>query len=126
VDICVESNGGADVAKSPPGGQHHRPAEVRRWLGPGEGEALFAARGCPACLHTGYGARTGVFEVLPLSHALRRLIADGQPTPSLHEQAVREGLIELRQAALLQVARGQTTAEEVVRAVASEYLGLEP
>jgi type IV pilus assembly protein PilB len=69
---------------------------------------------------------TGVFEVLPLSHGLRRLIADGQPTPSLQEQAVREGLIELRQAALLQVARGQTTAEEVVRAVASEYLGLEP
>jgi type II secretory ATPase GspE/PulE/Tfp pilus assembly ATPase PilB-like protein len=59
------------------------------------------------------------------SHALRRLLAAGRPTAALREQAVRGGLIGLRQAALLEVARGVTTAEEVVRAVPAEPLGLE-
>ena len=56
---------------------------------------------------------------------LRRMIAEGQQPPVLHEQARSEGMIEMRQAALLKVARGETTAEEVIRDVPSEYLGLE-
>jgi type IV pilus assembly protein PilB len=56
---------------------------------------------------------------------LHRMIAEGQQTTVLREQARREGMIEMRQAALLKVARGETTAEEVVRDVPSEYLGLE-
>jgi type II secretory ATPase GspE/PulE/Tfp pilus assembly ATPase PilB-like protein len=100
-------------------------AEVQPWLGPGQGLALFAAHGCPACRLTGYAGRKGVFEVLRVSPALRARIAEGRPTRALREQAVREGLIELRKAALLEVARGVTTAEEVVRAVPAESLGLD-
>jgi type II secretory ATPase GspE/PulE/Tfp pilus assembly ATPase PilB-like protein len=103
----------------------HTFEEVRPWLEPDAGQTLYSARGCPACRQTGYAGRTGIFEVLRMSHALRQSIAFGQPTETIRELAVREGLIELRQAALLQVARGQTTAEEVVRAVPTEYLGLE-
>ena len=99
--------------------------EVRPWLGPEEGRALFAAHGCPACLNNGYSERTGVFELLPMSQTVRQLILEGQPQPVLREQARREGMIELRQAALLKVAHGETTAEEVIREVPSEYLGLE-
>ncbi len=100
-------------------------AEVRPWLEDGEGLALYAAHGCPACRMTGYSARRGIFEVLHVSPALRRMIAEGRPTRALREQAVREGLIELRKVALLEVARGVTTAEEVVRAVPAESLGLD-
>jgi type II secretory ATPase GspE/PulE/Tfp pilus assembly ATPase PilB-like protein len=99
--------------------------DVQAWLEPDEGHSLFAAHGCPACLHSGYSARTGVFEILRMSQAVRRLIAENQPPPVVHKQARREGMIEMRQAALLKVARGQTTAEEVIRDVPSEYLGLE-
>ncbi len=108
---------------------HHAPtlfAEVERWLEPGEGVSLFAARGCPACLGTGYAGRTGIFEVLTAGPAIRQLIVEGHPAQALHDQAVREGMVELRQAALLKVARGETTAEEVVRAIPSDSLGLEP
>jgi type II secretory ATPase GspE/PulE/Tfp pilus assembly ATPase PilB-like protein len=103
----------------------HPFAEVKTWLGPDEGHALFAARGCTACYQTGYGGRTGVFEILRISPLLRRMIAEGQQTPVLHEQARREGMMEMRQAALLKVAHAETTAEEVIRDVPSEYLGLE-
>lgn len=103
----------------------HAFAEVQAWLAPDEGRSLFAAHGCPACLNSGYNDRTGVFEILPMSQTVRRLILEGQAPPVLREQARRDGMIELRQAALLKVARGETTAEEVLRDVPSEYLGLE-
>jgi type II secretory ATPase GspE/PulE/Tfp pilus assembly ATPase PilB-like protein len=99
--------------------------EVRTWLEPEEGHALFAAHGCPACLNSGYSDRTGVFEILRMSQTVRRLILEGQPPPVLQEQARREGMIEMRQAALLKVARGETTAEEIIRDVPSEYLRLD-
>jgi type II secretory ATPase GspE/PulE/Tfp pilus assembly ATPase PilB-like protein len=108
-----------------PMGGPHPFAEVQAWLEPEEGRSLFAAHGCPACLQSGYSDRVGVFEILQMSQAMRRLILEGQPPPVLREQARREGMIELRQAALLKVARGETTAEEVLRDVPSEDLGLE-
>jgi type II secretory ATPase GspE/PulE/Tfp pilus assembly ATPase PilB-like protein len=42
----------------------------------------------------------------------------------MHAKAVEEGLIEMRHAAMIKVARGQTTVEEVLRVVPVGYLGL--
>jgi general secretion pathway protein E len=103
----------------------HPFAEVKSWLGVDEGHTLFSARGCAGCRQEGYSDRTGVFEIMRISPTLRRLIAEGQSTSTLREQARREGVIEMRQASLLKVARGETTAEEVIRDVPCEYLGLE-
>jgi type II secretory ATPase GspE/PulE/Tfp pilus assembly ATPase PilB-like protein len=74
---------------------------------------------------TGYAARTGAFEVLNVSRAVRKMILGRQPTPAIRQKAIEEGMIEFRQAALLKVARGETSIEEVFRAVPSEYLGLD-
>jgi len=99
--------------------------EVRDWLEPGEGRALHGARGCLDCLQTGYSGRTGVFEVLRITRELRPLIAEGRPTGELRDKALQAGLLDLRRAALLKVARGQTNAEEVLRAIPPEDLGLD-
>ena len=99
--------------------------EVRPWLEPGEGQKLYGPGKCDACRRTGYSGRTGVFEVLVLSRELRRRVADRRPTQEIHQQAVAEGLIQCRQTALLKVARGETTVEEVMRAIPPEHLGLE-
>jgi type II secretory ATPase GspE/PulE/Tfp pilus assembly ATPase PilB-like protein len=99
--------------------------EVRPWLAPGEGDAIYAAKGCAQCHQTGYIRRTGVFEVLRITRELRRMIAEGQPTRILRQKAVEEGFVELKRSALLKVARGETSAEEVLRAIPSEYLGIE-
>jgi type II secretory ATPase GspE/PulE/Tfp pilus assembly ATPase PilB-like protein len=109
----------------PPPDQPHTFAEVRRYLATDEGHTLYAARSCASCHQAGYASRTGVFELLHMSQALRQLIAEGRPTRAIREQALKDGMTELRQAAMLKVARGLTTAEEVVRAVPFEYLGLE-
>jgi general secretion pathway protein E len=99
--------------------------EVRDWLEPSEGRALHGARGCLNCLQTGYSGRTGLFEVLRITRELRPLIAAGRPTGELRDKALQAGLLDLRRAALLSVARGQTNAEEVLRAIPPEDLGLD-
>jgi general secretion pathway protein E len=99
--------------------------EVKRWLKPGEGQRLYAAMGCVDCRRTGYIARSGVFEVLNINEKLRKLIIEKQGTPVLRQLALEEGLLDFRQSALLKVARGQTSADEVLRVVPTEYLGLE-
>jgi type II secretory ATPase GspE/PulE/Tfp pilus assembly ATPase PilB-like protein len=43
----------------------------------------------------------------------------------VRDKAIEDGTIEFRQAALLKVAQGETTVEEVFRVVPSEYLGVE-
>jgi type II secretory ATPase GspE/PulE/Tfp pilus assembly ATPase PilB-like protein len=99
--------------------------EVRPWLKPGEGNVLHGPGKCDACRQTGYAGRTGVFEVLLFSRELRRLIAERRPTYEIHQQALAEGLIQCRQTALLKVAQGETSVEEVMRAIPPEHLGLE-
>ncbi len=118
--LCPGCKAAFDLGDTPEGFE-----EVRAWLEPGEGQALHGARGCRECLQTGYSGRTGVFEVLRVTRELRRLIADGRPTGELRDAAARAGLLDLRRAALLKVARGQTNAEEVLRAIPPEELGLD-
>jgi type II secretory ATPase GspE/PulE/Tfp pilus assembly ATPase PilB-like protein len=89
--------------------------DVRRWLQPGEPNLLYAPHGCPACRMMGYAGRTGVFEVLLPTGGLRRLITQRATTQQLHQKAVEDGLVTLRQAAMLKVAEGETSLEEVHR-----------
>lgn len=96
--------------------------EVRRWLEPGEGKVIYGPKGCAECRMIGYSGRTGVFEVLPITRALRQMILGKQPTQVMRQKALEEGMLEFRQAALLKVARGETSIEEVFRVVPSEYL----
>jgi type II secretory ATPase GspE/PulE/Tfp pilus assembly ATPase PilB-like protein len=96
--------------------------EVRPWLGNDEGKVLFAPKGCPQCQMTGYSGRIGIFEVLPVTKEIRGLIAENRPTREIRTEAVREKMLEFRQAALLKVAKGITSTEEVFRVIPSEHL----
>jgi type II secretory ATPase GspE/PulE/Tfp pilus assembly ATPase PilB-like protein len=100
--------------------------EVRSRLAPGQGHHLYGPHGCAECYGTGYGGRTGVFEMLRVGAEIRRLIDDRAPMPVLRQKAVEEGLIEFRHSALLKVAQGETSIEEVVRVLPSEYLEYAP
>jgi type II secretory ATPase GspE/PulE/Tfp pilus assembly ATPase PilB-like protein len=99
--------------------------EVQKWLGPDEGKTLYGSGGCAVCHGTGYSARTGVFEVLVVSKAIRKLIMAKESLQAIRAKSLEEGTIEFRQAALLKVAKGETTVEEVFRVVPTEYLGVE-
>jgi type II secretory ATPase GspE/PulE/Tfp pilus assembly ATPase PilB-like protein len=118
--LCPYCRVAFDIADSP-----ETFAEVRQRLQPDEGRVLYCPKGCPKCRGLGYNGRTGVFEVLTVSHRLRQLILARQPTQAIRHKAIEEGMIEFRHSALLKVARGETSIEEVFRSVPSEYLALD-
>lgn len=118
--LCPECKTSIDLTDAP-----RTFDEVRKWLEPEEGRQMFAHRGCDACYHSGYTSRTGVFEVLTVSPDIRKMILERQPIQVLRQKAIEQGLIEFRHSALLKVANGETTFEEVFRAVPAEYLSVE-
>jgi general secretion pathway protein E len=78
-------------------------------------EQVMHAVGCPACNHTGYRGRTGVYELFALNDAARRLIHEGASESVLRDEAARNGWISLYEDGLRWVAAGETTLEEVMR-----------
>jgi type IV pilus assembly protein PilB len=91
--------------------------EALRELGATSGETfdVYAAGGCPACNNTGYLGRTGLYEVMPVSDALREMILNRASASEIKEQAVREGMITLRGDGILKLKAGVTSLEEVLR-----------
>jgi general secretion pathway protein E len=77
---------------------------------------IYAARGCLECRMTGYLGRVGLYELMTLTDALRKVIQTGADPVALREQAMREGMRPLRLSGALKVAAGLTSVEEVLKA----------
>jgi type IV-A pilus assembly ATPase PilB len=73
----------------------------------------YRAVGCVAC-NNGYKGRVGLYQVMPVSEALQRLILAQGTALDLAQQARREGVRDLRQAGLVKVRAGVTSLEEVI------------
>jgi type II secretory ATPase GspE/PulE/Tfp pilus assembly ATPase PilB-like protein len=118
--LCPKCKIGFDLSAAP-----HTFDDVRPWLGPDEGKMLYAPKGCPECSLSGYSSRTGVFEVMPISKDLRDLISSGAPARDIRAKAIEDKMPEFRQTAMLKVARGETSTEEVFRVIPTEHLLME-
>ncbi len=79
-----------------------------------------AAVGCRNCNNTGYKGRQGAFEVMPVTPAIRDLILDRAPTSVILTQARTDGMLTLREDALMKLKKGLTTAEEVLKETAAQ------
>lgn len=115
--LCPDCKSSFDLSDAP-----HTFDEIRPWLNEGEGRKLYAAKGCPKCQQTGYSGRTGIFEVLPITQELRGLVSEGKSSGDIRKAAMKGNMMEFRQAALLKVARGITSTEEIFRVIPSEHL----
>ena len=71
--------------------------------------------GCLECRMTGYLGRTGIYEMLTVTPALRQSIGKDSDGTQVREQAIRDGMRPLRLGGALKVAAGVTTLEEVLR-----------
>ena len=76
----------------------------------------FRPVGCAACHGIGYRGRVGIHQVMPVSSALRQLIALRASTADVAAQASAEGVGTLRDAALASVRAGVTSLEEALAA----------
>ena len=78
-------------------------------------EHAMAAEGCLECRMTGYYGRIGLYEIMTLTPALRRLITHDASDRALRDQAYKDGMKPLRVSGAMKVASGTTTPEEVMK-----------
>lgn len=76
---------------------------------------LFKGAGCEQCGNTGYKGRVGIFEVLPVSEKIGRLILEHAPAVEIEKTAISEGMITMKQDGYLKVVEGITSIDEVLR-----------
>jgi len=73
----------------------------------------FGPGGCEVCKNTGYKGRVGIYQVMPISGEMARIIMKNGTAIDLADQAKREGVKDLRQSGLIKVRKGLTSLEEI-------------
>jgi len=76
------------------------------------GIKIFSPKGCQSCTD-GYKGRVGIYQVLPITDAIARIILAGGSAVEISDEAAREGVWDLRRAGLEKVRSGMTSLEEV-------------
>jgi type IV pilus assembly protein PilB len=73
----------------------------------------FGPVGCELCKNTGYKGRVGIYQVMPISEEIERIVMKNGNAIDIADQAQREGVKDLRQSGLIKVKKGLTSLEEV-------------
>jgi type IV pilus assembly protein PilB len=76
------------------------------------GIKIFGPKGCSACTD-GYKGRVGIYQVMPVTEAVGRIIMEGGNAIDIADQAAKEGVWDLRRAGLEKIRQGMTSIEEV-------------
>ncbi len=73
----------------------------------------YGAVGCDICKNSGYKGRCGIYQVMPVSEAMQRIIMKNGTAIDISDQAIIEGVSDLRQSGLRKVKAGLTSLEEI-------------
>ena len=76
---------------------------------------IYEVVGCSSCSNTGYSGRLGLYEVMPISEEIREMILNRCSSSEIKEQAVKEGMLTLRDDGILKLKDGITSLEEVLK-----------
>ena len=87
---------------------------------PGRPVMVFRATGCPACSHTGYRGRKGIFELMTIDDEIRALLSRNVDSKSIKAAATGKGMGTLRADGARKVLSGVTSVAEVIRATEEE------
>ncbi|MBI3290573.1 Flp pilus assembly complex ATPase component TadA [Candidatus Microgenomates bacterium] len=88
---------------------------LEKLLPEGKEMNLYKGKGDEECANSGYLGRVGVFEVMPITEKIGRLILERSPALEIQKQAVSEGMITMKQDGYLKATEGVTSIEEVLR-----------
>lgn len=89
----------------------HYPSGVK----PGGPYTYWYGKGCESCKNFGYQGRIAVAEIILVTRDLQQIIASGFKGSDLRAEAAKQGMVTLRQDAILKALSGETTVEEVLR-----------
>jgi type IV pilus assembly protein PilB len=95
--------------------EYDPPKELIDTFGVPEGIKLYRSAGCDDCGHKGLKGRQGIHEVFIISEAIENMILRKPSDEQINAQAVKEGMMTLRQAALQKAYQGDISLEEALR-----------
>jgi type IV pilus assembly protein PilB len=75
---------------------------------------LYGPSGCDRCKGSGYKGRVGLYQVMPITEAIQRIVMANGTALDVAAQAKKEGVKDLRESGLLKVKQGLTSLEEVL------------
>jgi general secretion pathway protein E len=90
------------------------------WDQAGRPARIYKAGGCPICQGTGYSGRTGIYELMLVDDDVRQLILKNVDSGTIKKAAVDRGMMTLMQHGAYKVAKGITTAAEVLSVTAED------
>lgn len=86
-----------------------------------DSNTYYAGSGCAHCQHTGYYGRTGIFELMPVNKALRKVILENGDQEQIKQCAMDNNMKTMRQAALEKLFAGETSVHEVLKKTVEEF-----
>jgi type II secretory ATPase GspE/PulE/Tfp pilus assembly ATPase PilB-like protein len=96
------------------------PDPVLRRLDAKPGTRFRHGIGCSECADLGYRGRVGVYELMPIDAAIRRMVMEGKSSEEIRTIAIKLGMVTLREDAAAKARAGITSPEEVIR-VTQDY-----
>lgn len=76
---------------------------------------LYRKKGCKECGYLGFAGRLGIYEVMPITREIKKLIAQGAHDIEIEEAAVAAGMKTLKSSCLEHIIEGRTTTDEFIR-----------
>jgi len=76
---------------------------------------IYKAKGCPKCNMKGEKGRIGVFEILRMTSGLEKVILENPSVVEIAKESKRQGMVTMRQDAIMKALEGVITMEEVFR-----------
>ncbi len=77
-------------------------------------EAIYKAVGCQECNFTGYKGRIGIYQIMPVSEEIQKIILSHGNVLDIAQQSKKEGILNLREDGILKVIAGHTSLEEIL------------
>ncbi|MFO0967079.1 MAG: ATPase, T2SS/T4P/T4SS family [Gemmataceae bacterium] len=102
----------------------HHPDIPDDFPGMAEGKApkkLWRGKGCRKCHQSGYKGRMGIFELMVTGDEIKDMVMQRTNSHVIRNEAIKRGMITLRQDGWRKVLRGTTTIDEVARATAMDF-----
>jgi len=81
---------------------------------------IYEAAGCEACRGSGYAGRTGIYEILPVTDAIREMVVNRKSSGVIKQWALEHGMRTLRMDGWRKVVAGITTLSEVIEVTSEE------
>jgi type IV pilus assembly protein PilB len=86
-----------------------------KWKKEGKKLTMPKIVGCDKCNNTGYLGRIAIYEVMPITEKISKLVVEKAAAAAIQKEAINEGMLTMKQDGYVKVLEGVTSMDEVLR-----------